>query len=334
MYEVNLEKLDLLNTLLSISDFDYVDTAFTPTSVSFIINYNGVFAHLVLPCSSSLDAVDDYARIPRKAFTNLVQPGIIQFHTDAPDGKVAIDFIDKEYKKYCSISFTKQVVQMYSYKDKLELIKVYKQDGTKIDLNPLLPFYKINRNIKSNVTVSDDFTAIDLFDGKMFARNPQSGYFTLSHYACSLLLRCSVVGYNIENYIVASKGTLTVIATKNRKEDTLDYEDFLEEKSKLNCTVDFTNIRFFVHKIKCTSEFITLQLDSDTCLIEQDGVTYRLPVNVSDLQVAKALQDYEVKIPLSVIREVLNNVDPKTVKLFRKRTFTQLMVEGLVVVFS
>lgn len=334
MYEIKLERLDLINTLLSISDFDYVDTVFTPTDVSFIISYNGVFAHLILPCSSTLDAGEDYARIPRKAFTNLIQPGIIQFNTNAPNGNVTIDFIDKEFKKYCSISFVKQVVQLHSYKDKLALMKSYKYEGVKVDLKSLLPFYKINRNIKSNITVSENFTSIDLTDGKMFSKHEKTGYFTLSHYACSLLLKCSVVGYNIENYIVASKGTLTVIATKNRKEDALDYNDFLEEKAKLKCIIDFTNIRYFVHKIKCTSDYITLQLDSDTCLIEQDGVSYRLPVSISELQVASALKDYEVKIPISVIREVLNNVDPKSVKLFRKKTFTQLVVEGLVVVFS
>lgn len=333
MYRVKIESLETLNVFLSISDFDFIDAILEKDLVSFIVNYAGVFAYISFKCDSSARAGTEYIRIPRKVFNNLVQIGTIIFKIDESKNEVSIDFLDKESTYYCGITFNKQVVQLYSYSDKLELIKNFQPTNHRIDLGELVKVNKINKNVKSDITVYDGYISIDLTNGKLFTKTVCKDNFTLSYYTCSFLLKCSNIGYSVENYVLTKRENLVLLVTKNRRLDTYNYDDFLKEKSKYVCVLDLTSARFFVNKIKCDTSILKIDTINRMCSFEQDNISFKVPIRISNEQSVPGVSITELEIPISVVKEVLNNTNVKEVKLFRKRTFTQLKIEELVVAY-
>ena len=73
---------------------------------------------------------------------------------------------------------------------------------------------------------------------------------------------------------------------------------------------------------------IKLNLQNRTSHFNLGTISYEVPIEVSDLKA-----DYTVSIPESIVQEVLFSIETKGATLAKKRTFTQIRIKNLLIVF-
>lgn len=77
---------------------------------------------------------------------------------------------------------------------------------------------------------------------------------------------------------------------------------------------------------------IKLNLENRVSHFSQGTISYEVPIEVSNLKSAPN-DDHIAVIPESIVREVLFTMETKGAVLAKKRTFTQIRIKNLLIVF-
>ena len=111
-----------------------------------------------------------------------------------------------------------------------------------------------------------------------------------------------------------------------------EYTLFTEQKASVVCGIGLTDLKYFLNKMHSDNSNIKLNLQNRTSHFNLGTISYEVPIEVNDLKGAPNA-DYTVSIPESIVREVLFSIETKGATLAKKRTFTQIRIKNLLIVF-
>lgn len=327
MYKIFILDVALLNTFLAAADTDYVNAIIGKGNSHLLINQAEVFN--VLDLKTITTEPDCHVRIPKVILAKLIRSGSIELRIS--DGIVEMKLLDEHENCYCTVKFLKQDFPVNDYKFKMEVIRNL-SDEAQIDLAQFESLEKLMRTTKSILNVSDGVAMIVATNGRVYKEVSSNYKFAVTQFAYSLLKRCSEIVYNVDNFLIAQKNGLTVIVNKCKSFSNSEYTLFTEQKASIVCGIGLTDLKYFLNKMHSDNSNIKLNLQNRTSHFNLGTISYEVPIEVSDLKgVPNA--DYTVSIPESIVREVLFSIETKGATLAKKRTFTQIRIKNLLIVF-
>ena len=327
MYKIFILDVASLNTFLSTADTDYVNAIISKGNSHLLVNQTEVFTILNLKTITS--EPDCHVRIPKVILAKLVRSGSIELKI--LDGFVEMKLLDENENCYCTAKFLKQDFPMNDYKLKTELIKNLTEKSS-IDLAQFESLEKLMRTTKSILNVSDGVALLVATNGRVYKEVNSSYKFAVTQFAYNLRKRCSKTVYNVDNFLIAQNNGLTVIVNKCKSFSNSEYTLFTEQKASIVCSIGLTDLKYFLSRMHSDNSKIKLNLQTKTSHFNLGTISYEVPIEVSNLKCTPNA-DYSVTIPESIVREVLFSIETGGATLAKKRTFTQIRVKNLLIVF-
>lgn len=328
MYKLFIADTNLLHTFLSVADTDYINAVLGNENSNLLINQFEIFS--VLNIKTVTDDKDCRIRIPKEILSKLVREGTIEI--EIVDGMIHFSIFNDKNICYCKAKFIKQDFPVADYKQKMEVINKSIKNNCEIDLTQFASLEKIMKVTKSILNVSDGVAMLTALNGRVYKEVDRSYRFAVTPFSYGILKRCSDVAYDLDNYMIAQRGGLTVVITKCKGYENLEYSLFLKEKASVICNVNLTDLKYFIYKMSVDSPTIVLNVESRISHFDSSNISYDIPIQLSDL---KRTSDNikEIEIPESVMKSVLFNVDVSNLILAKKKTFTQIRTTDLLIVF-
>ena len=298
----------MLNTFLVAADTDYINAIVSKGHTHLLINQAEVFN--ILDLKTITKESDCHIRIPKVILAKLARSGSIEL--TIVDGMVEMKLLDTQENCYCTAKFIKQDFPMSDYKLKMGLLQRLTSNDM-IDLAQFESLEKLMRTTKSILNVSDGVAMIVATNGRVYKEVNPNYKFAVTQFAYSLLKRCSDKIYNVDNFLIAQNNGLTIIVNKCKGFSNSEYTLFTEQKASLVCEIGLTDLKYFLNR-------------------SQGTISYEVPIEVSNLKSAPN-DDHIAVIPESIVREVLFTMETKGAVLAKKRTFTQIRIKNLLIVF-
>lgn len=327
MYKIFILDVALLNTFLFAADTDYINAIVSKGHTHLLINQTEVFN--ILDLKTITKESDCHIRIPKVILAKLARSGSIEL--TIVDGMVEMKLLDTQENCYCTAKFLKQDFPMSDYKLKMGLLQRLTSDD-RIDLAQFESLEKLMRTTKSILNVSDGVAMIVATNGRVYKEVNPNYKFAVTQFAYSLLKRCSDKIYNVDNFLIAQNSGLTIIVNKCKGFSNSEYTLFTEQKASLVCEIGLTDLKYFLNRMHSDNASIKLNLENRVSHFSQGTISYEVPIEVSNLKSAPN-DDHIAVIPESIVREVLFTLETKGAILAKKRTFTQIRIKNLLIVF-
>lgn len=342
LYKVFIKDIALLKIFLSINDTDYVDVILNDEKSSMVTNTGEIFSILnlrTLAKSESLptgkeevESLHDNVkiRIPKVILAKFVREDSIEIEIEGD--MISASLLNENDVCYCKIRFTKQNFPVIGFKEKIDTINRAMREQSTIDLEEFSSLDKMIKTTKSILNVSDGVAMIAAFNSRVYREVKQTSKFAVTAFAYSVLKRCSTVVYNIDNYLIARNGGLFVVVNKCKGFSNEEYPLFKTQKASLVCEIDLTDVKDFLSKIPVNCTYIGIGIKNRMSVFNDGNVIYEVPIKIGKLNtVSENLS--EVKIPKVLFHEILFNLDLHKITLAKKKTFTQLRCNDLMIVF-
>lgn len=328
MYKVFILNPATLKTFLIAADTDYVNAILDSGNSRFLINQAEIFS--VLSLKTITNDKRCYLRIPKVILSKLTREGSIEF--TVLDGIVEARMLNDKEVCYCTAKFIKQDFPLIDFKFKMNLIERASQNSEIIDLAQFESLEKIMKATKSILNVADGTAMITATNGRVYKEVKNSYKFAVTPFSYSVLKRCSKEIFSIDNYLVAQKDGLMVAVNKCKSSDNYEYKLFREQKASTVCELSLTDLKYFLSRISNGETSIKLDLEKRITHFSVGTISYEIPIMITNLRQTPNANSI-IDIPNSVMREVLFNLDTKGAILSKKRTFTQIRINDLLIVF-
>lgn len=336
MYNVNISDSGKFKVFLGLIDTEYVDVYLNGEIALFICNTVEYFSMICFPCAASVNETVSSVRIKRATLRSLFCDGSMQFVIK--DGIVSLSFIDTVGSNVCTVDFKQQPVFGNVYSHKMELLEkanLY----SKFSLDDLTELYKIAKSEYSFINLDSGVAAVYLKCGARVYK-PISFKETLCLTAKSfeLLRKCGKNFFSIENYVGVTQGPLTILVTKARCQSNSEFYSLIGEnsmyKANLIATLGFSNLLRFISLKHPKEQSVTIDLQAGICIFAEDNETFKVPIAITEKQLAPGAALGSISIPMSVLTSAVANAGITKFRMKRKKSFIELSFEDLYILFS
>lgn len=328
MFKIFILDVNLLKTFLTATDTDYVNAIISNGFSHLLINQAEIFSVLDLKTITKEESC--HLRIPKVILSKLIREGSMELSIS--DGMVEAKLLNEKENCYCTVKFIKQDFPINDFKYKMDLIGHATENQEQIDLTQFESLEKIMRTTKSVLNVSDGVAMLTATLGRVYKEVSPSYKFAVTPFAYNLLKRCSKLAFSVDNYLVAQNNGLLIAVTKCKSSDNSEYKLFLEQKASLVCEIGLIDLKYFLSRIPSSDAIIKFIVTDKEAHFNLGSISYSVPIAVSKLRQSGG-DNALATIPESIIREVLFNIETDGAILAKKRTFTQIRVKDLLIVF-
>lgn len=333
MYKIIIKDLALLKLFLMINDTDYVDIVLNDEQSSMIVNTGEIFSVLNLKTFVKSDknlTENDKIRIPKIVLSKFIREGSIEIEINSET--ISATLLNDKDICYCKMNFEKQNFPITGFKNKVEIINRAIKEQITINLEEFDSLDKLIRSTKSVLNVGDGVAMLASYNSRIYKEVDVSYKFSVTAFGYGILKRCSQIIYDMDNYLIARNKSLFIMVNKCRGFSNEEYPLFKEQKASMICEVDLTEIKDFISKISVDCALITLNIRNRISIFNAGNVIYEIPIKISKLNsVSEKVSD--ITIPKALFQEVLFNLNLNKVIIAKKKTFTQIRIDDVLVVF-
>ena len=336
MFKCYLKDINTLKSFLKAGDSEYVDVLLNKGTSLFINNSNSMFGCLSMLTEVSPSFTPVEFRMPVKILKNIAVEGY--FYVEDKGDEIATSFYTSRDNLVAKVVFVKQNIFTDSYSHKLELLRNIKNySNGAFKSKELHKLCKISKTSGGIISCNKGVVGSSLSGrGKIFYvpedDNLKQQSFAIMASSLSLLMSVNDKLISMENFICATRDSLTILATKCNGDTNEEYAIMELAKAKFRCKIDLTNIVTFIRNMGMKVNSVDIDIVKKMCIFDENNIKYETPFVVKDLEQAPKAELDAITIPVAILNEMYSGMDMRFV-IEKKKNFTKISNENVFVYF-
>lgn len=336
MFKCYLKDINVLKSFLKAGDSEYVDVLLNKGTSLFITNSNSMFGCLSLVTEVSPSYQPIEFRMPVKILKNIAVEGY--FYVDESGEDIATSFYTEKDNLVAKVTFVRQNIFTDSYSHKLELLQNIKNYNNGVfKSRELHRICKISKTSGGILSCNRGVVGSNLSGrGKIFYVPEDDGLkrqsFAIMASSLALLMSVNDKLISMENFICATKDSLTILATKCNGDTNDEYSIMEMAKAKFRCKIDLTNVVVFIRNMGIKINSVEIDLGKKICIFDENNIKYETPFIVKDLEQAPKSELDIITIPVAILNEMFSGMDMRFT-IEKKKNFVKISNDNMFIYF-